>query len=139
MSKTKKNRPVSPSDKPPGRTTGLLGLTALIVGVILVATGTANHRISVPVTLPKFPESSRVSFQREDIGAATTSAKRTTNVQMVDFDKDGLMDILVCDAARNAVSALASFPRHQVTTYLNTLWLQEPERWSILEKAAEAS
>jgi len=43
------------------------------------------------------------------------------------------------DAARKAVSALASFPPHQVTTYLNTLWLQEPERWSILEKAAEAS
>lgn len=43
------------------------------------------------------------------------------------------------DAARKAVSALAAFPRPQVTTYLNTLWLQEPERWSILEKAAEAS
>src|SRR5258706_9993593 len=42
-------------------------------------------------------------------------------------------------AAGKAVSALASFPRHQVTTYLNTLWLQEPERWSILEKAAETS
>ena len=43
------------------------------------------------------------------------------------------------DAAREAISALAAFPRHQVTTYLNTLWLQEPERFGILEKAAEAS
>jgi len=43
------------------------------------------------------------------------------------------------DTARRAVSALAPFARHQVTTYLNTLWLQEPERWSILEKMAEAS
>lgn len=43
------------------------------------------------------------------------------------------------DAARKAVSALGPFPLHQVTTYLNTLWLQEPERWSILEKVAEAS
>ena len=43
------------------------------------------------------------------------------------------------DAAHKAVSALAPFTRHQVTTYLNTLWLQEPERWSILEKVAEAS
>ncbi len=103
MSKTKKAKPVSPSDKPPGRATGLLGLAAMVVGVILVATGTATKRIPVLVVLPKFPESSRVSFHREDIGAATTAAKRTTNVQMVDFDKDGQMDILVCDAARNAV------------------------------------
>lgn len=43
------------------------------------------------------------------------------------------------DGAGRAVSALAAFPRHHVATYLNTLWLQEPERWSILEKMAEAS
>ena len=43
------------------------------------------------------------------------------------------------DAARQAVSALAPFTRHHVTTYLNTLWLQEPERWGILEKVADAS
>jgi len=43
------------------------------------------------------------------------------------------------DAARKAVAALAGFPRHHVTTYLNTLWLQEPERWGLLEKVAGAS
>src|SRR2546430_1121283 len=31
------------------------------------------------------------------------SAVRVSNVQIVDFDRDGLSDILVCDAARNAV------------------------------------
>jgi hypothetical protein len=35
--------------------------------------------------------------------------------------------------ARAALSALAAYPADQVRTYLNTLWLQDPERWSALE------
>jgi hypothetical protein len=30
------------------------------------------------------------------------------------------------------VAALGSFPRDQVETYLNTLWLQDEERWAAL-------
>lgn len=89
--------------KPPGRSTGVLGLAALLLGIILVVTGGSQKRVPVPVTLPKFAESPTVSFDRKDVGAAATAAKRTTHVQIVDFDKDGLNDILVCDAARNAV------------------------------------
>lgn len=34
-----------------------------------------------------------------------------------------------------AVKKMASeFPRDQVETYLNTLWLQDPERWDLLTK-----
>lgn len=40
--------------------------------------------------------------------------------------------------ARKAASALGSFPRPHVATYLNTLWLQDPERWRVLEIVAEA-
>jgi len=36
------------------------------------------------------------------------------------------------EAARDAVAALGSFPRDQVETYLNTLWLQDEERWGAL-------
>jgi hypothetical protein len=36
-------------------------------------------------------------------------------------------------AAREGVRALATFPPQQVETYLNTLWLQDPERWQTLE------
>jgi hypothetical protein len=36
------------------------------------------------------------------------------------------------EATRGAVRALASFPRDQVQTYLNTLWLQDPDRWGAL-------
>jgi len=39
------------------------------------------------------------------------------------------------EAARKAVAALASFPAAEVRTYLNTLWLQDPERWAMLEGA----
>ena len=40
---------------------------------------------------------------------------------------------LQIDAARAGVAALlAVHPRPQVETYLNTLWLQDPERWSVL-------
>ena len=35
--------------------------------------------------------------------------------------------------ARAAVAGLASFPADQVRTYLNTLWLQDSERWAALE------
>jgi hypothetical protein len=39
------------------------------------------------------------------------------------------------DQARGAVKALAAFPRSHVETYLNALFLQDPERWAALEKS----
>ncbi len=41
------------------------------------------------------------------------------------------------DDARKAASALGGFPRPHVATYFNTLWLQDPERWHVLEAVAE--
>jgi hypothetical protein len=41
------------------------------------------------------------------------------------------------EQARAGVAALASFPAGQVRTYLNTLWLQDPDRWAALEGVAE--
>jgi hypothetical protein len=43
------------------------------------------------------------------------------------------------EQARAGVEALASFPAAQVRTYLNTLWLQDPDRWGALEAAADES
>ena len=41
-------------------------------------------------------------------------------------------------AARAGVKALlAAHPGEHVRTYLNTLWLQDPERWAALEKSDE--
>jgi hypothetical protein len=40
-------------------------------------------------------------------------------------------------AAQAAVASLAArFPAHEVSTYLNTLWLQDPERWAALPDVA---
>jgi hypothetical protein len=53
-------------------------------------------------------------------------------------DEDGATAPLGEDAARAGVRALAAaYPREQVQTYLNTLWLQDPERWRVLERAGE--
>jgi hypothetical protein len=41
------------------------------------------------------------------------------------------------DKAKAAVGTLASFPAGEVLTYLNTLWLQDPERWGALEGAPD--
>jgi hypothetical protein len=42
--------------------------------------------------------------------------------------------------ARAGVAALLrAFPREQVELYLNALWLQDPERWAVLEKSGEWS
>jgi hypothetical protein len=38
------------------------------------------------------------------------------------------------EALRSAVQSLASFPKDQVATYLNTLYLQDPERWDALSE-----
>ena len=37
--------------------------------------------------------------------------------------------------AKAAVAALAAHPAGEVRTYLNTLWLQDPDRWAALEGA----
>ena len=44
---------------------------------------------------------------------------------------------ITADQARAALQALSGFPREQVQTYLNTLWLQDPVRWAALENAAD--
>ncbi len=41
------------------------------------------------------------------------------------------------EQARAGVAALASFPAGQVRTYLNTLWLQDPDRWGALQAVAD--
>jgi hypothetical protein len=42
------------------------------------------------------------------------------------------------ETARAGVRALlSSFPREQVEVYLNTLWLQDPDRWAPLEHSSD--
>ena len=41
-------------------------------------------------------------------------------------------------ARRGVAAVLAAFPPEQVRTYLNTLWLQDHDRWEALERAADS-
>ena len=61
-------------------------------------------------SVPTFPESGR-PFQRIDIGPAATHNAQICNVQVVDFDRDGLSDVIVCDALRSQVILYRQFPR----------------------------
>lgn len=53
-------------------------------------------------------------------------------------DEEGDVGPLAEPAAREGVRALAAaYSAEQVQTYLNTLWLQDPERWQVLERSAD--
>jgi len=47
-----------------------------------------------------FPESTR-PFARKRIGPQAAHNAQICNVQVVDFDRDGLTDVIVCDALRS--------------------------------------
>jgi hypothetical protein len=50
--------------------------------------------------------------------------------------EDAAADPVPEGVARRGVEAvLAAFPKDQVRTYLNTLWLQDHDRWEALERA----
>src|SRR4029450_7973817 len=50
----------------------------------------------------RYPESP-VAFERREIGPAVKYYPLITNVQIVDFDGDGVADILACDARRQCL------------------------------------
>ena len=53
-------------------------------------------------------------------------------------EEEGGVAPLAEPAAREGVRALAAaYPREHVQTYLNTLWLQDPDRWQVLERSAD--
>jgi hypothetical protein len=42
------------------------------------------------------------------------------------------------EAARKGVAALAAgFPKPWLELYMNVLWMQDPERWAVLERSSE--
>ena len=56
-------------------------------------------------------------FERRTIGdpIAGTERPQITNVEVVDLDKDGLQDVLVCDSLRHRVSWIRQFPKDTFT------------------------
>ena len=52
-------------------------------------------------------------------------------------EADALPPLGEAKAREGVVALKAAFPPDQVATYLNVLWLQDPERWQALEKSPD--
>lgn len=57
---------------------------------------------ALPSPFPEYEITKNVLFARQSV-VTNGFEKRTTNVQIVDFDRDSKPDLIVCDAARNSV------------------------------------
>lgn len=51
--------------------------------------------------------------------------------------EEGEGDPVDAPRLRKGLDALSSFPPAQVEAYLNTLWLQDPDRWAVIPGALE--
>jgi hypothetical protein len=101
------------TDPAPRRTTLLIAaalvapLAAALLYPIVPATGTLPE--------PAFGGSSFASpphaWARATLGAEPQAHPWITNVQIVDFDRDGLPDVIACDALRNRVVWIRQAPR----------------------------
>lgn len=56
-----------------------------------------------------FPKAN-LAFERQTLGPAPGFRPQITNVQIVDLDKDGRSDVIVCDAQRNRVFCYRALP-----------------------------
>lgn len=90
--------PPSPAQR---RGTRLLLLAVTALAALLVRQALPAPRILAP-SPPPVPTAPGISFDKAILGDHTT-ATRVANVQVVDFDGDGLNDILACDVARQSV------------------------------------
>jgi hypothetical protein len=83
--------------------TGLLFLLACgIAGGVFVAWRYAHNPVKYPQETPELPPAA-LKWKKTEIGKTGSPRPRITNVQIVDFDRDGANDVLVCDPQRNAV------------------------------------
>ena len=115
-----KSRPASPASVSTERARSRQGhpgkavtaVLVLIVCALPVALWFVRQSMLPPgVTsgLAPLVRSSKIAFDKVALDDHQT-AVRVANVQVVDFDRDGLNDILVCDTARNAVILYRQIP-----------------------------
>src|SRR5262249_8194821 len=87
------------------------GITCILVAVALLLPGLIAFGLtqlplhSVPLhTSPvaHFPPAS-IAFENHTLGPKPGFRPQITNVQIVDLDRDGLMDLIACDGHRNRV------------------------------------
>lgn len=103
----------SPS-RPPGRTLGLLATAVLLpVGIVaglpFVPPGGAPPPL-IADTVARFP-ASLLPLEQSPLGPGPGYRPLICNVHIVDLDRDGLPDVLACDARRNRVLWYRQAPR----------------------------
>ena len=91
--------------------TRILVLLALVLAVLVAGLARPQKRVAVPSKQPDFSLASGVSFTTQVLGKGKNDP-RITNIQIIDFDRDGLKDVLVCDQSRNAVILYRQTPQH---------------------------
>ena len=116
-----KSRPASPASVSterarsrhghPGK--ALTALLVLIASALAVTLWLVLRQSKPPPAVSSghapLERSSKIVFDKTTLDDHL-SAVRVANVQVVDFDRDGLNDILVCDTARNAVILYRQIP-----------------------------
>lgn len=81
----------------------------------------------VPATAP-----TSLSFAKSTLGDSNREP-RVANVHVVDFDHDGLNDILICDVARNAVILYRQTPTHQFEEHILAEGLNVPVHATVVD------
>src|SRR5580765_5886569 len=97
-------------------------VTALaVVAVAMVACGTDTRTAKPMDQTAVLPVGAPTDlFERRAIGDPMAGSERPqiANVEAVDLDKDGLMDVLVCDTLRHRVDWIRQFPKGTFTETL---------------------
>lgn len=98
--------------RPQNRTALLTALTVLIpAATAVLVSALPSLRSPAPVFAPtQHYESPLLTFQQATIGPSPRHHAWITNVQIHDLDRDGLQDLIVCDARRNCVLWLRQHP-----------------------------
>ena len=102
MSRKSKTKPTAAAVPTPAWLTPALVVVVFGLGAVSWLVGHPVRRVDLPSKIPAYPVSTSIKFEPKAVGS-DTSDPRITNVQIVDFNRDGLNDLLVCDAARNSV------------------------------------
>jgi len=96
----------SSSQTKPSLTTLTLVFAAVMVPLAIVLAWPRLPAIGRPPKTTdlasRFPQSP-LRFDKQTIGRLPSHPQRITNVQVVDFDEDGRLDVLACDCIRNTV------------------------------------
>ncbi len=111
---------------------GLLaaGTTGLVLFLLLLKTPAPSPATTPAASAPPPPA---IQYEREPVGFPVTDHPLITHVATADLDQDGLLDILVCDAAANRIGWIRQAPRGVFTEQFIGEPVQGPAHVSVCD------